>query len=40
VVIEIDSDDPAHDDTVAVGDPLTVGPRSIVVLRGLVHESE
>ncbi len=37
---EIDTYDPAHGDTVAVGDQLTVGPRSIVVLRGLVHESE
>ena len=38
--MEIDSYDPAHGDTVAVGDQLTVGPRSIVVLRGLTHESE
>ena len=33
--LEIDTYDPVRDSTVAVGDQLAVGPRSIVVLRGL-----
>ena len=33
--LEIDTHDPSHGGTVAIGDQLAVGPRSIVVLRGL-----
>ena len=33
--LEIDSYAPTHSGVVAVGDQLAVGPRSVVVLRGL-----